>query len=62
MCDGLFVQLDNQVGSDIITVGIGELAGKLAGKLRVNDDFRLSAQRTDKKTISTTRSVLLQHI
>ena len=34
------------------------LAGKLrglAGKLRVNDDFSLSAQRTDKKTISTTR-------
>ena len=28
---------------------------QLAGKLRVNDDFSLSAQRTDKKTISTTR-------
>ena len=27
----------------------------LAGKLRVNDDFSLSAQRTDKKKISTTR-------
>ena len=51
----LLNKLDPKKANGPDTISALSLVRDRAGKLRVNDDFSLSAQRTDEKPISTTR-------